>query len=62
MEDIMTVPEELADLLKEACRQVDAWQPWQRSRDPQGFETDEVFEQPLQSQSQSNAQSHKLQV
>jgi hypothetical protein len=29
---------ELKDVLKQACKEVDSWEPWQRSRDPQGSE------------------------
>jgi hypothetical protein len=34
----MTISEELATVLKQVCKDVDSWEPWQRSRDPQGSE------------------------
>lgn len=34
----MTISDELATVLKQACKEVDTWEPWQRSRDPQGSE------------------------
>lgn len=32
----MKVSTELADVLKRASKQVNSWEPWQRSIDPQG--------------------------
>jgi hypothetical protein len=32
----MKVSTELANVLKQACQEVNSWEPWQRSRDPQG--------------------------
>ena len=32
----MKVSTELADVLKRASEAVNSWEPWQRSRDPQG--------------------------
>jgi hypothetical protein len=32
----MKVSDELANVLKQACEEVNSWEPWQRSKDPQG--------------------------
>lgn len=56
----MTVSEDLADLLKNACRQVDAWESWKRSRDSQASETEEDLK--LSSSQSSSPAPTKVQV
>lgn len=34
----MTISNELKTVLEQVCKEVDSWEPWQRSRDPQGSE------------------------
>jgi hypothetical protein len=36
----MTVSNELADVLKQACQEVEKWHPWQRSLDPEGSQAE----------------------
>lgn len=58
----MKVTEELADLLKQACQEVDSWEPWQRSRDPQGSETEEDFEHSVRNASPSGLVPANMQM
>jgi len=47
----MKISKELADVLREACKEVDRWPQWKRSLDPLGSKTDdsESNEAPMES-------------
>jgi hypothetical protein len=39
----MKATTELADVLKQACQEVNSWHEWQRSSDPQSSQIDETY-------------------
>jgi hypothetical protein len=56
----MRVTSELSDVLKQACKEVAAWEDWQRSIDPQGSQgeakcTQEVSSNGTHSQDREDA-------
>jgi hypothetical protein len=58
----MKVSVELANVLKQACEEVNSWEPWQRSRDPQGAGGETARMRADESNSSNSAIKEKLEA